>query len=190
MQVGVTRIKEIVLSLRTFSRLDEADIKAVDIHHGIDSAVMILEHKLKANSERPAIKVVKQYSQLPLVECYAGQLNQVFMNILSNAIYAIDEKIRKSSLTNPQILINTELVESDLVRISMVDNGCGILEEIKENIFNPFFTTKPVGVGTGMGLAISYQIVTERHAGLLQCLSEPGQGSEFIIQIPLKQGLT
>jgi signal transduction histidine kinase len=112
------------------------------------------------------------------------------MNILSNAIDAIEEKMRKNSLSNPQIFIYTELIGDSRVNIRIADNGLGIPEQVKQNIFNPFFTTKPVGVGTGMGLAISYQIITERHRGSLHCVSELGQGSEFIIQIPLKQGLT
>ncbi|RUT01277.1 hypothetical protein DSM106972_068280 [Dulcicalothrix desertica PCC 7102] len=188
MKVGAKRIQEIVLSLRVFSRLDEADIKPIDIHQGIDSTLMILGHRLKANSERLAIEVIKKYNELPLIECYAGQLNQVFMNLLSNAIDAIEEKITKSVLPNPEISISTELVESNIVKICIADNGLGIPEQVKQKIFNPFFTTKPIGVGTGMGLAISYQIITERHAGSLHCVSELGQGSEFIIQIPLRVG--
>lgn len=188
MKVGAKRIQEIVLSLRVFSRLDEADIKPIDIHQGIDSTLMILGHRLKANSERLAIQVIKKYNELPLIECYAGQLNQVFMNLICNAIDAIEEKITKSVLPNPEISISTELVESNIVKICIADNGLGIPEQVKQKIFNPFFTTKPIGVGTGMGLAISYQIITERHAGSLHCVSELGQGSEFVIQIPLRVG--
>lgn len=187
MKVGAKRIQEIVVSLRIFSRLDEAEIKPVDIHQGIDSTLMILAHRLKTTSERPAIQVIKQYNQLPLVECYAGQLNQVFMNIITNAIDAIEDRITKSVLPNPEVSISTEVVESNVVKICIADNGIGIPEQIKQKIFNPFFTTKPVGVGTGMGLAISYQIITERHSGSLQCASELGKGSKFMIKIPLKQ---
>jgi two-component system, NtrC family, sensor kinase len=203
MKIGAKRIREIVLSLRIFSRLDEAEMKSVDIHEGIDSTLMILGHRLKGKSDRPNIDVIKEYANLPMVECYPGQLNQVFMNILSNAIDALEENsqfsvlnyeltssTQNSTLTTqnfPTIRIRTEVIENQ-VMICIADNGSGIPSEVRQRIFDPFFTTKPVGVGTGMGLAISYQIITEKHQGTLKCFSEPGSGTEFAIAIPLQQG--
>ncbi|MEA5605401.1 PAS domain S-box protein [Nostoc sp. UHCC 0252] len=195
MKVGADRIREIVLSLRTFSRLDEADMKAVDIHEGIDSTLMILQSRFKGNNQHPTIKIIKEYGKLPLIECYAGQLNQVFMNILSNAIDALEERVesggkgdkRNNQCPIPTISICTQLQEPNQVTIKIADNGSGIREDVKKQLFNPFFTTKPIGKGTGMGLAISYQIITERHGGSLKCISQPGQGTEFVIKIPLIQ---
>lgn len=192
MKLGADRIREIVLSLRNFSRLDEADMKAVDIHEGINSTLLILQNRLKAKVEHPAIEVIKQYGNLPLVECFAGQLNQVFMNILSNAIDALhshnSQRSIKEMRQNPsQILIRTELQGADFAVIRITDNGPGMTEAIKARLFDPFFTTKPIGKGTGLGLAISYQIVVEKHGGTLQCVSEPGLGTEFRIEIPLRQ---
>jgi two-component system, NtrC family, sensor kinase len=189
MKVGAQRIREIVLSLRTFSRMDEAEMKEVDIHEGLDSTLMILEHRIKAKPDRIAIEVIKEYANLPLVECYAGQLNQVFMNILANAIDALEESLVNESekLITPQIRICTELIESDRVKISIADNGLGIPSAIKERLFDPFFTTKAIGKGTGMGLSISYQIISDRHGGSLECISQPGAGAEFMITIPLYQ---
>jgi signal transduction histidine kinase len=189
MGIGAKRITEIVRSLRTFSRLDESEMKAVNIHEGIDSTLMILEHRLKATSERPAIEVVKKYSNLPLVECYAGQLNQVFMNIIANAVDALEEgKIKNFlALEALQIHIYTELKNDNEVVIHIRDNGVGVPEKLKKLLFDPFFTTKPIGKGTGLGLSISYKIVTEQHHGKLECLSTPGKGTEFIISIPLYQ---
>ncbi len=181
MQVGVDRIRQIVLSLRNFSRLDQAEMKPVDIHEGIDSTLMILHHRLKSTTERPAIQASQEYGDLPLVECYPGQLNQVFMNVLSNAIDALENQ------PQPQITIHTEVVRAlDAVVIRIRDNGPGMTDEVKKRLFDPFYTTKPVGKGTGLGLSISYQIVVEKHGGILKCISEPGQGAEFLIQIPLK----
>ena len=188
MQVGAERIREIVLSLRVFSRLDETEMKEVDIHEGINSTLMILGHRLKTKLDSINIQVIKQYGNLPLVECYAGQLNQVFMNILNNAIDAFEEAIQQQKTFTPCITIHTEVVDNQQVMIRIADNGLGIPEEVKQRIFDPFYTTKPIGVGTGMGLAISYQIVTEKHRGSLHCVSQPGQGSEFMVTIPLKQG--
>lgn len=188
MKVGATRIREIVLTLRNFSRLDEAEMKPVNIHEGIDSTLLILQHRLKARPERPEIKVIKNYDNLPLIECYAGQLNQVFMNIISNAIDALEEN--NSKLTegnNSQITISTSMLNSEWLQIAIADNGTGIPKHIQQQIFNPFFTTKPVGKGTGMGMSISYQIVTEKHGGKLECYSTPGEGTKFFIQIPIKQ---
>lgn len=192
MKVGADRIRDIVLSLRTFSRMDEAEMKAVNIHEGIDSTLMILQHRLKAKPESPAIEVIKDYGNLPLVECYAGQLNQVFMNILTNAIDVLDEQRVQQiacgvSPTPGTIKIQTELLNSEFVTIRIQDNGLGIPDSMKNQLFDPFFTTKPVGKGTGLGLSISYQIITEKHGGLLQCISEYGEGTEFMIKLPLKQ---
>ena len=190
MKIGAQRIREIVASLRTFSRMDEAQMKKVDIHEGLDSTLMILENRLKAKSERPQIEIIKEYGNLPQIECYPGQLNQVFMNILANALDALEESIefRKQINNNPQIYIRTEQVELDKIIIRIADNGMGIPEDAKGKLFDPFFTTKPVGKGTGMGLSISYQIISERHGGSIECISQPGEGTEFIISIPLHQG--
>ncbi|MBD1821105.1 PAS domain-containing protein [Cyanobacteria bacterium FACHB-DQ100] len=187
MENGAERIRGIVLSLRTFSRLDEAEFKQVDLHFGIESTLMILQHRLRADNRRPAINVVKQYGVLPLVECYAGQLNQVFMNLFTNAIDAIEEAFQQDS-TNPITLtVTTEAIEAHSVRIRVADTGAGMSQETSKRIFDPFFTTKPVGVGTGMGLAISYQVITERHQGSLFCNSQLGRGTEFVIEIPCTQ---
>jgi PAS domain S-box-containing protein len=183
MKVGAERIQEIVASLRTFSRMDEAECKAVNIHEGIDSTLMILRNRLRATSNQNAIEVLKEYGELPQVECYAGQLNQVFMNILANAIDAL----RETAIAAPQILIRTEMLEGNWIRICITDNGPGIPETIQRRLFDPFFTTKPVGQGTGMGLSISYQIITERHGGRLECISQPGQGTTFQLEIPIQQ---
>lgn len=195
MMMGAERIRDIVLSLRTFSRLDEASIKAVNIHEGIDSTLMILQSRLNSTQERPQIELIKEYANLPLIECYAGQLNQVFLNILINAIDALEDSVLRGRWTtkkynlmdNPRIYIRTQLLEPDQVTIRIADNGLGIPEDTLKQIFNPFFTTKPVGQGTGMGLAISHQIITQRHGGSLECISQPGVGTEFIIHIPLIQ---
>ncbi|MBE8991887.1 HAMP domain-containing histidine kinase [Nostoc sp. LEGE 12450] len=195
MMMGAERIREIVLSLRTFSRLDEAEMKRVDIHEGIDSTMMIIQSRLKGTDQRPKIEVIKEYGNLPLVEYYAGQLNQVFMNILVNAIDALEDSLVISRWTtkkrlktdNPRIYIRTQLLTPNQVTIGIADNGLGIPEDAKKQLFDPFFTTKPVGQGTGMGLAISHQIITERHGGSLECISQPGVGTEFIICIPLIQ---
>ncbi|MEG5163157.1 PAS domain S-box protein [Microcoleus sp. AT3-A2] len=190
MQVGATRIRDIVRSLRNFSRLDESDMKKVNIHEGIDSTLMILEHRLKVQPvnvaateyHRPAIQIVKEYGKLPLVECYAGLLNQVFMNIIANAIDVLQEP-----LENPGIIrIRTE-VEDNLAVIRISDNGAGITDQVKQRIFDPFYTTKRVGSGTGMGLAISHSIIVEKHKGEIKCFSVVGKGTEFIIEIPIKR---
>jgi hypothetical protein len=185
MKVGAERIRQIVASLRTFSRLDEAEFKRADIHEGIDSTLMILEHRLKVKPDRCAIAVIKEYGNLPLVQCYAGQLNQVFMNILANAIDALEDGIESDSSLSPKIRICTEISKSNKAIIRIVDNGLGMSEEVRQRLFDPFYTTKAVGKGTGMGLSISYQIITEKHGGTLQCISSPGQGAEFVIEIPV-----
>ncbi|PMB45962.1 histidine kinase [Fischerella thermalis CCMEE 5330] len=191
MQMGTNRICEIVLSLRNFSRLDEAEIKQVDIHEGIDSTLVILNNRLKAKPDRPEIQVIKEYGKLPLVECYAGQLNQVFMNILNNAIDALEERDRNHTLEEIQAQASTICIstaaQDRTVTISIKDNGPGITEAVRSKLFDPFFTTKPVGKGTGLGLAISYHIVTEKHGGKLSCYSQPGQGAEFLIELPILQ---
>ncbi len=185
MNIGSVRIREIVKSLRSFSRLDEADYKQVDIHEGIDNTLLILQHRLKNNSTQSAIKIIKDYAQIPLVECYAGKLNQVFMNILGNAIDALTE-FRTSDII-ATISISTQVIDKNYVRICIADNGTGINEEVSKNIFNPFFTTKPVGKGTGLGLSISYQIIVEIHKGKIYCDSELGKGTKFVIEIPIRQ---
>ncbi|MBD2447099.1 MASE1 domain-containing protein [Nostoc sp. FACHB-152] len=188
MKLGTDRIRHIVLSLRNFSRMDEAEFKAVDIHAGIDSTLMILQHRLKATSERPEIEVIKDYGNLPLVECYAGQLNQVFMNILVNAIDALEERSAEEIKDNPhRITIRTNVVNANWLEVAIADNGIGMPGYIQQQIFDPFFTTKPIGKGTGMGMSICYQIVTENHNGKLEFRSSHNVGTQFIIQIPLCQ---
>jgi len=164
----------------------------VDIHEGIDSTLLILQHRLKAQSDYPAIAVIKDYGTLPQVECYAGQLNQVLMNILSNAIDALEENNTQRTVqeikTQPsRITIRTSTIDTQWVEIAIADNGVGISEQIQQRIFDPFFTTKPVGKGTGMGMSISYQIIRENHGGKLKCFSTIGQGTEFVIQITIRQ---
>lgn len=196
MRVGVERISQIVVSLRNFSRLDEAELKPVNIHEGIDSTLVILQHRLKGRCDRPEIKIIKDYGELPLVECRPAQLNQVFMNILSNGIDALEDYVAQKSpeaqtKADPWIRIYTEVISStdkgrpDRVLICISDNGLGISEEVRSRIFDTFFTTKPVGKGTGLGLAISYQIITEKHRGQITCLSNLGQGTEFRIELPI-----
>ncbi|MEH2277005.1 MAG: MASE1 domain-containing protein [Nostoc sp.] len=191
MKIGTERISTIVLSLRNFSRLDEAGWKAVDIHQGIDSTLVILQHRFQSTADRPQIQVIKEYSQLPLIECDAGSLNQVFMNLLGNAIDALEESNQGRSFqdisANPNnIWIQTRQIDTNQVMIMISDNGIGIPKEICSKLFDPFFTTKPVGKGTGLGLFMSYQIVTQKHNGNLWCDSTLGQGTKFVIEIPLK----
>ncbi|MEH2353381.1 GAF domain-containing sensor histidine kinase [Nostoc sp.] len=194
MKVGTERICEIVLSLRNFSRTDEVELKPVDIHEGLDSTLLILGHRLKNNNKRPAIKIVKEYATLPLIECYPAQLNQVFMNLLSNSIDALEEKFQtiqerylKLSQTSRKIPLTiwiiTQAINNQIV-IRIADNGLGIPEEVRSHIFDPFFTTKAPGKGTGLGLSISYQIIVEKHHGQIKCSSKPGEGTEFLIEIP------
>lgn len=179
MQIGANRIREIVLSLRNFSRMDESEFKDVNIHEGIDSTLLILQHRLKATHERPMIMLAKEYADLPLIECAAGLVNQVFMNLISNAIDAMEGTVKP-----PEIKICTS-TEKNGISIKIIDNGPGIPEHLRHRLFDPFFTTKPVGKGTGLGLSISYQIITEKHAGKLECHSTIGQGTEFWIWLPL-----
>jgi len=202
MQVGAERIHEIVCSLRSFSRRSASELKLVDLHEGIDNTLLILRHRLRAEGNRPGIEVVKEYGQLPLITCYASQLNQVFMNLLSNAIEALEEAAVEGSALGvlPKITIRTEvkhhenILDADecfwnasMVIIRIADNGPGVSKELQKHIFDPFFTTKPVGTGTGLGLSISHQIVVEKHGGQLSCFSVPGEGTEFIVEIPLNQ---
>ncbi|WP_390692429.1 hybrid sensor histidine kinase/response regulator [Aetokthonos hydrillicola] len=189
MKVGTTRIQSIVQSLRNFSRLDEAELKVVDIHEGIESTLMLFGSHLKSKPNKPAIQVVKEYGDLPKVECYAGKMNQVFMNILSNAIDALTEAMEKNHpdcIHSPMIRIKTEVLLRDQISIRISDNGVGIPENFQKRVFDPFFTTKPAGKGTGLGMSISHQIVTELHHGSLQCVSKPGKGTEFVIEIPIQ----
>lgn len=193
MRIGTDRIIEIVQSLKNFSRHDEAEMKAVNIHDGIDGTLMILRHRLKAAGHRPAIEVIKDYAPLPPVECYAGQLNQVFMNILANAIDALEERLETHSTDDPAlhptITIHTEAIEGWAI-IRITDNGLGIPEDILRRIYDPFFTTKEIGKGTGLGMAISHQIIVDKHRGILKCRSQPGEGTEFWIQIPVNCATT
>jgi two-component system NtrC family sensor kinase len=211
MKVGADRIRDLVLSLRNFSRLDEAEMKSVNLHEGIESTLLILQNQLKSTVGRAEIQVIKQYGNLPLVECYAGQLNQVFMNLLANAIDALEEcRIVHTKLTfgtynrpsfTPAITIHTSMCDMKIEEnnpngssslrphaiISIKDNGSGMSEAVRQRLFDPFFTTKPVGKGTGLGLSISYQIVVKKHSGKINCISAPGEGTEFVIAIPIWQ---
>lgn len=192
MKVGADRIREIIQSLRVFSRLDEAEMKPVNIHEGIDSTLLILNNRLKSKANLPAIEVIKNYGAIPQVECYASQLNQVFMNLIVNAIDALDDyNATRTPLeikANPStITISTEILESHRVMIRIADNGPGMTEEVKRQLFDPFFTTKPPGKGMGIGLSISHQIVVEKHKGKFICVSNLGQGAQFTIDIPIQQ---
>ncbi|WP_271254169.1 PAS domain S-box protein [Pseudanabaena sp. Chao 1811] len=190
MKIGAERIRQIVLSLRNFSRTDQEGRKPFNIHEGLDSTLLILQNRFKAYGDRPAINLTKHYGDIPMVYAYAGQLNQVFMNILSNAIDAIDEGLHHKDMAS-EISIITELkqptvaTQQPTVVIRIADNGQGIPENIRQKLFDPFFTTKPVGKGTGLGLSISYQIVVEKHQGRLECVSTLGEGTEFRIEIPI-----
>lgn len=183
---GVQRIRDLVLSLRSFSRLGEAEVKKVNIHDGLDSTLVILQHRLNAQSNRPAIMLEKEYSKLPEVECYAGQINQVFLHILNNAIDALEKVNWETSQSSPKIRICTQLIDSSHIAIAISDNGIGINESLQKKIFDPFFTTKKIGSGIGMGLSISYQIVVESHGGELFCESMSEQGTTFNIILPLQ----
>lgn len=189
MKGGTNRIRKIVLSLRAFSRTDESDLKTVDLHEGIESSLLIVQHRLRGSDRFPEIEIVKDYGTLPPVECFAGQLNQVFMNLLVNGIEALEESRANPDADPPQIRIRTSVLDKDWVEIAIADNGMGIPESIQSQIFNPFFTTKPIGQGMGMGLAIAYQIVIEQHRGKLKCFSTRGKGTEFAIQIRVRQNI-
>lgn len=190
MRVGSDRIGRIVLSLRNFSRLDEALYKEADIHEGIESSLLILQHRLKATPQRPRIAVIQRYGQIPPVECYPGQLNQVVMNILTNAIDAIEARhsqaIQHGGIHPPlEITIETTLQDLQWVEIAIADTGIGMTEGVRKQVFQPFFTTKPAGVGAGIGMSISHQIITEVHRGELVCSSIPGAGTQFVVRIPV-----
>ena len=192
LNVGTQRIQEIVKSMRIFSRVDEAEVKTVNIHEGIDSTLTLLHHRLKVKPDHPEIELIKEYGQLPQVECHAGQLNQVFMNIISNAIDALDESNQQRSFAEIQqhpnrIQISTKVIDDNWVAIHISDNGRGVCETVGPKLFEPFFTTKPIGKGTGLGLSISYQIIVEKHGGRLYCQPILGKGIEFVIEIPIRQ---
>ncbi|PPT09934.1 Circadian input kinase A [Geitlerinema sp. FC II] len=190
MRVGTERIQQIVRSLRNYSHLDKAEVKAVNLHDGIDNTLTILQHRLKAKPDLAAVEIVKSYGELPDIECHAGQLNQVFTNILSNAIDALSDRRRFAQTSHlqavPAISIETGLVGGDRVYVSISDNGTGMSESVRQRIFDPFFTTKDIGIGTGLGMSISYQIVVERHGGEIHCHSTPGKGTTFTLEIPMQ----
>jgi two-component system, NtrC family, sensor kinase len=204
MKVGSERIRDVVRSLRLFSRSDEAEKKFADIHEGLDSTLLILQNRLQAKGGRPGISLVKEYGNLPPVQCYAGDLNQVFMHLLTNAIDALEETVKntsKSSITpsesrwfadksagqifHPEIRIRTEVVGENEVAIAISDNGPGMTEEVLNCIFDPLFTTKPPVTNTGLGLSISHHLVVEKHGGELHCFSQPGKGTELIVKIAI-----
>ena len=201
MKVGTNRIQEIVLALRNFSRLDEAKVKSVDIHEGIESTLLILHNRLKGKPYHPEITTIKNYGKLPLVECYASQLNQVFINIISNAIDVLENQpipriieISTSVVSQEELEIglgrkNQEIRDNSsqpkLAEITIANNGPSIPDEVQERLFDPFFTTKPIGKGTGLGLSISHHIIVEKHKGQLKCISSPGEGVKFVIAIPI-----
>ena len=192
MRNGSDRIRDIVKSLRNFSRLDEAAVKEVNLHEGLDSTLMILNSRIKSHiavrrqTTVQAIQVVKHYGALPLIQCYAGQVNQIFMNVLANAIDALEESgLRDEAQYLPQITITTQVIAIGWIRVTIADNGPGISIDRQSQIFNPFYTTKPVGKGTGLGLSISYQIATEIHGGRFYCESEPGCGTQFVLELPV-----
>ncbi|MEG4287131.1 PAS domain S-box protein [Microcoleus sp. A006_D1] len=190
MHTGCDRIVEIIQTLRNFSRTDEAKFKPADIHEGLDSTLLMLNSRLKAKAHWQGIEVIKEYGELPKIPCHPGQLNQVFMNILANAMDALEESSipanKTADSTFPTITIKTETIDNKSIRIRIKDNGPGIPEDNLVRLFDPFFTTKPVGKGTGLGLSISHQIVVEKHNGKLQCISAPGKGTEFIIELPIR----
>jgi signal transduction histidine kinase len=192
MKLGTDRIQNISTSLRTFSRADSDRKTNFDIHAGIDSTILILKHRLKANEKRPEIEIIKNYGNLPEIECFPGQLNQVFMNLLANAIDALDDYNQARSFEEikqqpNQITISTEeLVDENKIAVHIQDNGPGIPEDVKKQIFDHLFTTKGVGNGTGLGLSIARQIVEDKHQGFLECISTVGKGTEFIIKIPIR----
>jgi len=189
MKQGTKRIQDISVSLRNFSRVDSTAKVKFDIHEGIDSTLLILKHRLKANGNQPEIKVIKEYGNLPLIECFPGQINQVFMNLLANAIDAIEESNQHQSHeyknNYSQITIRTFSL-NDVVKIQIQDSGMGIPEDVKPKIFEQLFTTKLMGKGTGLGLAISQQIIVEKHQGKIEVYSELGKGTEFTIIVPIK----
>ncbi len=192
MRQGSQRISRIVKTLQNFVRSDEAQIKLVDIHQGIDSAIDLLQNRLVSRYNLAEIKIIKDYGNLPKIECYPGEINQVFMNIMSNAIDALaasnnDSESSRIKNSTAWLKIQTKINSENQILICISDNGCGMSEEVRAKIFDPFFTTKPVGSGTGLGLSASYQIIVEKHHGKLSCYSTPGQGTKFMIEIPTQQ---
>jgi signal transduction histidine kinase len=187
MQMGSNRIREIVKSMGNFSRTDNSKMTLCDVHDSIDSTVLILRNRLTSKIDRRDIQVVKIYGKLPAVECYAGQLNQVFMNLISNAIDALDEAAKNQPNAALKISIRTELAGFDRVRVRIADTGAGMTAQIKERMFEQFFTTKEIGKGTGLGLSIVYKILVQNHRGTIRCESEPSKGTEFIIELPIQQ---
>ena len=184
MKMGAQRIRQIVLNLRNFSRLDEAEMKEVNLHEGLDNTLMVVQHRWQSEDGTPQVDLEKHYGDLPPVQCYAAQLNQVFLNIIANAIDFLEAA---PSSEGSKIWIRTEVTDENWVRVSIRDNGPGMSDETRSRIFDPFFSTKAIGEGTGMGLSISYQIVVERHRGRLHCHSVAGEGTEFAIEIPQRQ---
>lgn len=187
MKTGVDRIRTIILALKIFSRLDESDIKTVDLHQGLESTLLFLQHRMDGESKMPTINIIKDYQTLPRVTCYASQINQVFYNLLNNAIDALELRYRQKSSTDyiPTLWIYTAQTQAETVTIKIKDNGVGIPEAIQPRLFDPFFTTKPVGGGQGLGLLTSYQIVVQKHKGHLSCHSSVGDGAEFLVEIPV-----
>jgi len=191
MQEGAARIQGIVQSLRNFSRLDESDYKKADIHQGIESTLMILQHRLRKQPNRAAIQVMREYNDLPSIPCYPGELNQVFINILSNAIDALEVRMQQDKNFVPKIRICTDFItvqsqpDINKIIIRITDNGVGIEHQIKSRIFDPFFTTKTIGQGTGLGLSVAHTSIVERHQGEIHCKSLLGQGTEFVIELPV-----
>ncbi|MGH8002886.1 MAG: sensor histidine kinase, partial [Brasilonema sp.] len=193
MIMGADRIRQIVLLLRNFSRLDQGEMTAMDIHEGLDNTLLLLQNRLKATPGyfNTGIKLIKEYGNLPNVKCNAGQINQVFMNILTNAIDALRSAQESAvegqpiSDPNPCIRIQTTVLDFEYIVVRIADNGPGMTEEVLSKLFEPFFTTKSVGAGTGLGMSISHEIV-EKHGGELRCFSAPGHGAEFIIKIPIQ----
>ena len=196
MKLGIDRIRDIMQSLRNYSRTDRMEKRAIDIHEGIETTLMILSHRLKANQDRPAIKAIEYYGELPKIHCYPGQLNQVFMNLIANAIDAVEEsnagKTYAEIEKNPNIITICTAATStktqlklDNLTIRIADNGLGMPPSVRERLFAPFFTTKAPGKGTGLGLSICHQIVTEKHGGTLECFSSLGEGTEFVISLPI-----
>ncbi|MEA5620421.1 ATP-binding protein [Cronbergia sp. UHCC 0137] len=184
MKTGSDRIRNIVSSLRNFSRFDESTRKLVDLHEGIESTLLMLQYRLQADQVFPEIQIIKEYGKIPLINCYASQMNQVFLNILNNAIDAL--RSESQIISDPIIYITTGIdYEENTMKVSIMDNGIGMSQSTLSRIFDPFFTTKPVGSGTGLGLAISYQIIVEQHDGKLNCVSSPGKFTKFMIEIPV-----
>lgn len=187
--MGTERVEKIVRSLRLFSRLEDAEFQLFNIHEGIDSTIIILSHRLKASATNPEIKIIKEYGDIPLVECYAGKLNQVFMNLIANAIDALEESVANRKIDNElTIRIRTAVTDNKKsILVEIADNGVGIPLDVQQTIFEQFFTTKPLGKGTGLGLAIAYDIIVEKHGGSLEVKSTPGEGAQFLITIPIQQ---